>query len=315
MIDDLLVKYLLSEASASEQEQVNQWLNDDASNVAYFDQVKKIWENSVQLAATSTVDEKKAWERFRQRIGDKKVSTRTTFLWLKIAAAAILIGGTVVLGYWIFGNEKPMKELTVVTQQSVLKDTLSDGSVVTLNKRSSISYPSRFRGNTRTVLLKGEAFFNITPDKKKPFIIHVNDAQVKVVGTSFNIREENGKTEVIVETGIVQVTHNGKTIELRPNEKMEIAARDSIMKPTQVKDHLYNYYRTKEFVCDGTPLWKLVNVVNDAYDVHIVFGREELKNLPMNATFNNESLDQVLNIISLTFGIKVTKKGDSIMLE
>jgi len=196
-----------------------------------------------------------------------------------------------------------------------MSDTLSDGSVVTINKGSSISYNSKFKGNTRKVELKGEAFFTITPNKKKPFVISVNDVQVTVVGTSFNIKSVNGNTEVVVETGIVKVTKDGKTVELRPNEKIELHAKDAVMNKEQVSDKLYNYYRTKQFVCDDTPLWKLVEVVNEAYNSNIVIGDPAIRNLTITTTFDNESLEQVLNVIKETFNITVVKEGDTIILK
>ena len=90
-----------------------------------------------------------------------------------------------------------------------------------------LSYPASFKGKTRSIKLKGEAFFNVAPDKEKPFIIDVNDVQVKVVGTSFNVRSYNGITEVIVETGIVQVTKAGETTELRAGERTTLTQKDS----------------------------------------------------------------------------------------
>jgi len=196
------------------------------------------------------------------------------------------------------------------TGQNVLVDTLSDGSVITLNKRSTITYPSKFKGNTRTIALKGEAFFNVAPDKKKPFIISVNDVRVTVVGTSFNIKSENGSTEVVVETGIVRVTRSGKTVELNAGEKIVMDAKDSTTVKEAVSDKLYNYYRSKEFVCDETPLWKLVQVLNEAYDSKIIIGRKELNEKRITTTFYNESLEKILEIIHLTFDITVIKKED-----
>ena len=135
--------------------------------------------------------------------------------------------------------------------------------------------------------------------------------QVTVVGTSFNIKSENGNTEVVVETGIVRVTRSGKTVELVAGEKIVIHPGDSVAAKEAVTDKLYNYYRSKEFVCDDTPLWKLVQVINEAYDVNIVIGRKELNDLTLTTTFNNESLDQILEVIRLSFDdITITKKED-----
>ena len=290
---------------------MKQWLADDA-NLAYYNQLKKIWDDSRQLALTSTADENRAWQKFQQRIHPAPVH-RTGFGWMRIAASVIIIVGLGLLAYWVFNDRT--KEMTVVAQKTVLNDTLPDGSVVTVNKGSSISYPSKFKGETRQVSLKGEAFFNVTPNKKKPFIISVNDVQITVVGTSFNVKTINGNTEVVVETGIVKVTRAGKTVELKANEEVIVNAKDSALTKEKVSDQLYKYYRTKEFVCDDTPLWKLVEVINEAYNSHIVIGNPALKDMSITTTFNNESLEQVLNVISLTLNIKIIKEGDTIILQ
>jgi ferric-dicitrate binding protein FerR (iron transport regulator) len=317
--DDLLVKYLLAEATPEEAGMVEEWLAADATNKKQFEDFKTIWEESKKLAAVSTVDDDEAWQRFKNRVhneGNKGAAVRKMrpVAWLKIAALFILVAGAGLFGYQMFSENK-VEALAVVSKGSTLVDTLPDGSVVTLNKNSSLNYPSKFKGNTRTIALTGEAFFNVTPDKEKPFVINVNDVQVKVVGTSFNVRSENGVTEVIVETGVVKVTRNNKTVELRPAEKIKTGGVDSALVKERVEDKLYNYYRSKEFVCDDTPLWKLVEVLNEAYGTNILIENKELRGLKLNTTFNNESLDRILEIVSQTFGITITKEQDRIILK
>ena len=307
------MKHLLGEASPEEDEAVNEWMNEDAANKEYYNQLKRIWDNSKKLAAGSTLDVDKAWERFQKRVvvqnETRKNLNRSRFSWMRIAASIILIAGLGIAAYFMFNNKEP-KEMVAQTGQNVLVDTLPDGSVVTLNKRSTISYPSKFKGNTRAIALKGEAFFNVAPDKKKPFIISVNEVQVTVVGTSFNIKSDNRNTEIVVETGIVRVTRYGKTVELMAGEKIIMSPNESNAGKEKVRDKLYNYYRSKEFVCDDTPLWKLVQVVNEAYNAKIVIGRKELNDKTLTTTFNNESLEQVLEVIRLTFDITIIKKED-----
>jgi ferric-dicitrate binding protein FerR (iron transport regulator) len=308
---------MLHEATATEQQQVKQWLNNNTSNLDYYNELKKVWDIGQQLASLSTADENKAWGKFLGLIHPAKTkpfARLIRFGWIRIAASVIITLGLGLTAYWLF-SKPPVKEIIVQTRQTVLNDTLPDGSVVTVNKGSSISYPSVFKEKIRPVKLKGEAFFNVAPDKKKPFIISVNDVQITVVGTSFNVKSTNGNTEVIVESGIVRVAKAGRTIELKANEKLKVEAKDSVLAKQEVNDHLYNYYRTKEFVCDDTPLWKLVDVLNDVYNTHIVIGNAGLKDLKLNTTFNNESLDQVLNVISLTFNIKVIREENRIVLQ
>jgi transmembrane sensor len=317
--DDLLVKYLLGEASAQEKTAVENWLLADEANAKYFGQLQLIWTESEKLADKIQVDENAAWKRFRERTErpratNKPISTLHKMSWMRIAALLILIVGVSTVAYLILNKNAPVQMITASTSDKVLSDTLPDGSVVTLNKNSSLVYPDKFEKEERPVTLNGEAFFNVTPDKKKPFIIHVNDVTIRVVGTSFNVRSENGRTEVIVETGIVQVMRKGKIVELKPKEKTSIDQQDSALVKETEKEQLYNYYRTKEFVCDNTPLWKLVQVLNEAYHANIIIGRDELKTLPISTTFSNESLDQVLEVIRLTFGIAVQKTQDKIIL-
>lgn len=288
------------------------------ANQFYFEELKKTWLTVSQYSAKSSVDENKAWDRFRERISEVKKDTRTGAFfyrgWMKAAAILVLLVG----GWWIYTLSRQggtSQEMLVQTQQQVITDTLPDGSFVTLNKQSSISYNEKFKGNTRKIALKGEAFFYVTPDKSKPFVIEINDIKVMVLGTSFNVKDEEGNTEVVVETGLVRVTRNNQTVELKAGEKLLVEKSDSILQKEQVSDQLHNYYRTKEFVCDDTPLWKLVDVLNEAYNTNIEIGRPALRELRLNTTFVNESLDQVLNIISLTFNIKINRQEERIILE
>lgn len=335
--DELLVKYLLEEALPEERQQVIAWMGEKKENQQYFDQFKTIWEAAQALAISTDVDEERAWERLQHRINKGVYSERTgdtkdtkgtkdtketndsvsspfvKSVFPRIAASIILVAAIGLIGYLVF-NKNQVEQLALNSGNEVKTDTLSDGSVITLNKASSLSYPSKFKGDKRAVALKGEAFFNITPDKKKPFVISVDSIEVTVVGTSFNIKAEKEKTEIIVETGVVRVATSGQSVELSAGERIVFNAGGAMTKE-KITDKLYNYYRSREFVCDNTPLWKLVEVIRQAYQTDIVIGREELRNLPMNATFNNESLDQVLKVIALTFDIKVTKEENRIILE
>ena len=309
------MKHLLGEASPEEEKAVMEWMRESETHQEYYNQFKKIWDQSKALASTSNIDVTRAWEKFQNKISGKhepaKIIEHRRFSWLRIAASVILVAGLGITLFMLINKNNEPTEMVAQTGQNVLVDTLPDGSVITLNKKSTVTYPSKFKGNTRAIALKGEAFFNVAPDKKNPFIISVNDVQVTVVGTSFNIRSENGNTEVVVETGIVQVTRSGKTVELNAGEKILMAANDSSATKEKVSDKLYNYYRTKEFVCDETPLWKLVQVLNEAYDSKIIIGRKELNDKRITTIFYNESLDQILEVIRLSFDdITVIKKED-----
>lgn len=317
-MDELLAKYLLKEVTVAEAAEVERWIAKTEANKKQFDHFKLLWAESNKLAAGSAVDENLAWQRFKKKLdspGVKTVKMPQRVGWMRVAAAVIFILTAAVLLKTLFITNTG-SEVLVQTQKNILTDTLPDGSTVTLNKNSGIEYNSKFtKGGKRSVKLKGEAFFTVVPDKKKPFIITVNDIEVKVVGTSFNIKSINGKTIVIVKTGIVEVTKNNATIILMPNDQLATDLNSSELKKETASDKLYNYYQSKEFVCDGTPLWRLVEVLNEAYNAKIVIGRKELRSLPITTTFTNESLDNILQIIAGTFQLDVVKKDNQIILQ
>ncbi len=319
MNDDLLVKYLVGETNADENAAVEFWLKADEKNLNYYNGFKKIWEDSLLIAAKNkTIDEDAAWKRLQNRIQDKEVRVvtpkKSSVSWLRIAASILLISTLGWLGYSYFEN-KSNTLIQIYASNSTLNDTLPDDTTVTLNKNSSLSYVSKFKGKTRPVTLKGEAFFNVSPDKTKPFIITINDVTVQVVGTSFNVKNKNGKTTIDVETGIVKVSKNKDQVELRHGEKVVIVDKESELLKSRSKGRLYNYYRNKELVCDETPLQDLVEALNEIYDVNIIIKNPSLKEKQLTTVFKDQSLDQVLEVIQETFRIEIERKNNQIILE
>lgn len=315
-MDDLLISYLAGEATVTEQAQVRHWIEASEGNRRHFDQLRRIWEGSAVLAPVVPVDDDQAWQRFQQRVQPPaKVINykKSNGLW-RVAAGIILVIGSAIAGYTFFLRPAPQSHtLAIISDNLVKADTLPDGSVATLNKHTTLTYPEKFKGKTRPVKLQGEAFFKITPDKTKPFIIHVNDVEVKVLGTSFNVKAEGASTEIIVETGLVQVTRNGKVQLLKAGERITVGT-DSSAAISNSEDKLYNYYVSRTFICDNTPLWKLVDKLNEAYDVNISIPNQRLRKLPLNVTFNEESLDVILAIISQTLLVKVSKEDGQIII-
>lgn len=319
MNDDLLIKFLVGETTNEESVRVNQWIEASEANKKYFEQYLLIWEKSRELAAKSTMDEGNAWERF-SKFRDKKnqeakivlMPARKSISWTTVAAILVLVlaGGLV----YFFKYNGSSEIVAIHSNENVLTTTLPDGSIAILNKRSVVSYPKQFSGNTRTVTLQGEAFFTVTPDKTKPFIIHTGEVGIKVVGTSFNVRNTPDKTEVIVETGIVEVSKQHQSVELNPSEMATVFKDQATPVKKKNTDELYNYYRTREFVCNGTALWKLVEILNEAYSANIVID-DRLKDLQLNTTFRNEGLDEILKVISATFNIRIEKKNGQIFLQ
>jgi len=321
MTDELMINYLLEECNDAERAAVETWLHAREENRAYYTQFKAVWDQSKLLASSSTIDTDESWERLKGKMKRSKPMMHFNRK-LYYMAAAVLLAITMFSVYKLINNkhvvEAPIAELDQVieSRKETKIDTLSDKSIVTLNKHAVLNYPVAFMAKERRVKLKGEAFFSITPNKEKPFFIEAaNDVEIRVVGTSFNVKSFDAYTEVIVETGIVEVRKFNKVILLHPNERARIDREDSTIVVEKSQNKLYKYYRSKEFECDNTPLWKVVEVLNEAYGDSVVIGRNDLRGLTLTTRFDNESLESILDIISETFEIKVEKVGNKYILK
>ena len=317
MSDDLIIKYLLKEASLEEEIQVKDWISSSPENQKEFSRFSLIWSTSKKLENESSLDTEKAWDSFKTKVALKhKVeipvrSINRRFSWMKIAAVLFIFAGA-----WSFYSTFINGYETIQSQTLVRTEKLPDGSQVTLNRNTQLSYRKNFKGNIRSVKLEsGEAFFNVNPDKSKPFIIEADDVIVEVVGTSFNVKHIEKFTEVIVETGIVQVRRGDQMIELKAGDKISVNDENTIFRKEPNTDQLYNYYRSNLFIADNTPLWRVVEILNEAYAVNIVFENETHRNLKLTTTFKDESLDNILHVITETFKITAVKENDRIVLK
>lgn len=314
MNDELLIKFLLKETSEDENTIVNDWLLASPANAAQLAQFEKIWNASKQLAATSQVDEEQAWLKFKAKADALPVaqpivkSLKRNHLWLRIAAV-LVVAFSVWSLYTILG---PSAYIEVVSTDQVLNKTLPDGSALTINKNTQISYANNFKKHRSVRLKEGDVFFDVAHDKQHPFVIDIDDVDVEVVGTSFNIKHRKDNTEIVVETGIVKVKLNDQEIRLVKGEKLLISPATKQLQKEQSTDQLYNYYRTKLFIANNTPLQKLVEALNEAYGSNVVV--DDKVNVTFTGPLELGDLDQNLSVICDALKLKITRNQKEILL-
>ncbi|SMD00622.1 FecR family protein [Pedobacter nyackensis] len=316
MTDELLIKFLLNETDERESITVQNWLDAAPANKTYFLQFEKIWTSSKALSSQSQVNENEAWVRFKHKADSKSQAPitqklRPKYSWLKIAAMLVLVAA----GWSLYSILSPVSYIDFTAGNAVTTKVLPDGSALTLNKNAKISYANNFQNNRSIHLEKGEVFFNVVHDESRPFVIDVDQISILVVGTSFNIKHLKSQTEVIVETGIVKVSLGNDHINLQKGEKAIIKNyADKLIKEPST-DQLYNYYRSKEFNANNTPLWKMVELLNEAYDANIILNDPAISNLTLNTTLKTTaSLDDNLDIICKTLDLTIQRNENQILL-
>ena len=320
--EDLLIRYILGEASESEAAEITAWINASEANARRFEQTKFILKTSEQLAQVSPLTEEVAWDRFKEKRealkNEPPVRTIGVFNnWLRIAASILLVAGAAWAGYHFYNLKTQTPEfVAVATNDKVLTKTLPDGSIVYLNKKSSITYAADFKSR-RNVKLVGEAFFDVVHDSSTPFTVHTGNVTVRDVGTAFNVSSNTQRVEVIVEKGIVEVSRKSASIRLEKQEMVTVKPEDVQLHKEQVKDLLYNYYRTNEFVANHTPLYRLVDMLNEAYHANISIENKAVVNAPITGTFpGTGSAEDILKIVIMsTPVIHMEKTSDGIVLK
>ncbi|MBO9730889.1 MAG: FecR domain-containing protein [Chitinophaga sp.] len=316
--DELLAKYFSGEASPEEAIAVDDWVHASAENRALFEQALAVWEQTSighnwQLPDKSAMLTAIQQERIPAKgSAPAKVASLKTFRW-RIAAAVIVLIGVASL-YWLLRPTAPATlpgSLVLREAHSgVLQDTLPDRSVVTLNSGASISYASNFVGNTRQVLLKGSATFDVTTDPKKPFIVSVGDIAVKVLGTTFLVATDTAGVMVSVKSGAVGMYRGDSSIILKAGETgiyhnnthgFSVAGADSIS-------------MTRSFNFTNASLKEIATQLELAYGTRIVFNNKKLEGCSMSSTFDNKSLLFILEVISITLNVQYSIEKDTVYL-
>lgn len=210
-IERLITLQLSGEATPGETRELDAWLAKDPANASYLDKARRIFQLAEKHVSTgqktSPIDVDQEWARFTARhaprspwaVPQSPAKVRdlrpTTVAWMRIAAALLLIAAAGFVINFFIGRSAETRFETLAEATTV---NLPDGSIVTLNRNSSLSYARDFNSKLRRVVLQGEAFFEVTKDAHRPFVIATGEAMVKVVGTSFNVSAYDADPDVTV---------------------------------------------------------------------------------------------------------------------
>lgn len=220
--------------------------------------------------------------------------------------------------------------------------TLPDGSTVILNADSKLSYPDNFMGNIREVELEGEAFFEITENKKKPFIIHSKNMDIKVLGTVFNVRAYPSETlsEASLISGAIEVlliNRPNEKILLKPNEKISITHNPGVKQKGLASSKILNEnpplisinklkldeadnqlneiaWTQDKLIFKNENLQDIVQLLERWYGVSIVIENKKLKTEIFTGRFYSESINQVLKALQLTHTFNYSNNNGHIVI-
>lgn len=323
MQDELIIRHLTGEASAEEEKQLQLWRAQLPENGKYYDDLKKVFELSTnhltQTKHEMDVNVNQEWEKFVSTIEKKEapvrilVSENQTRPWLRIAATLLLIVASgFVINYFVFRNTDVKFQTSDITQSVILPD----GSTIILNKHSELSYASSFGETNRVVTLKGEAFFEIERDTQKPFVINIGNAEVEVLGTSFNVQGYNDRKEieVTVQTGLVKfsVPEVNKEVKLEAGQKGIYSKASKGLKSDANPDINFLAWNTRKLVFTENDLQTVIETLNRTYQVNITLPTNIPASCVVTVTFDHQSLESVLNVLKTTLNLEYRMNGNQV---
>jgi len=152
--------------------------------------------------------------------------------------------------------------------------------------------------------LNGEAWFNVTPNPAQPFIITAGPIQIKVIGTSFNVRTNNDAIEVAVKTGVVRMFNNIDSISVTAGQKgiYQISTRQFVIKEKFNSNEVA--YATKYFNFENATLKEIAGQLQKAYGIKIIITNKNIENCTLSSSFDNKSIEYIFDVLAMTLNIQ-----------
>lgn len=320
---DLIARVLSGEANKAEKSSLFDWIEADEANKKLFNDYRLAWEGVETYQVSKQVDIDKEWKLLNDKISDgakiisiNKQESKRSFSFLKIAAIGLLV---ILSGFAVYYFSGVMNKNEIVTAYETKEIKLPDGSGITLNANSKVIYPDEFKKEKREVLLQGEAYFEVEPDKLKPFVVDAGEALIEVLGTSFNVKAYQGadNIEVIVKSGKVALSKKGEDekLILTSGEKGVVSTSTGKPRKTTNTDINYDAYKTRALKFENVALKDFVRKISNVYHVSIVIESPEIENCPVDVSFVDQDIESVIRVFSELYPkISIAQKNDKVIL-
>lgn len=330
---ELSVKKITGNIDDRGLKKLNEWINESIENKREYERIKSIWANTIpeEIPNFPNVDEK--WMHLSEKLELYRVQSKgetfservirilnSVFVSpLKPIGALSLIALIVIVGLYLFNNVSTEYQLTEINvpNASTKSITLPDGSNVTINSGSKLKYYNPFKEESRFVELEGEAFFSVSKNET-PFIIQTSNAEIKVLGTEFNVWNRTTKTKVVVKNGKVELSSKfskSQKVTLTKNELSSVIENNPPLTPQKVDSEYLLGWLKSEFVFYKTPLSEIIEDLERHYDISILLEDETRRMQTLTGSFKNESPDSALKMICLALDLTYSKEGKDFIIK
>jgi len=315
----ILEKILSETASSEEKKQFGFWYEQSKENKEYFQKLKIIYSRMNNLFEKREFDKELAKLAIRTKAKSQINKSRKVNIrkWMAAASFLLIIG----LSFYILTqfNKYQSNKITYLTNDSVRDFLLEDGSHVWLNENSYMEVSGNFMKKQRKVTLKGEAFFEVKRMENCPFKVKTGKTLIKVLGTSFNIKEDTlaGNVSVVVSSGIVsfnKLYHRWERSYLKPSDHAQYFASNNKIIVKENKNLNYLSWKTNILHFYHAPIKEVCKDLSIHFHKNIKTHISD-PDLLLTGSFENESLDYILKVMEISLDIKATYSNHEYVLQ
>lgn len=309
MNQEILHRYIAGEATQEEKEDIARWLDADKKNMKEFLAQRKLYDISIWQQEPAPA------AKGDSPLANKRRTLRSIVIEFSKIAAIFIIAFSVLYSFFI--NKEDVDPVSMQTifvpagQRAEL--TLTDGTKVWLNAKTTFTFPNKFTANNRHVILDGEGYFDVTKNPDKPFIVNTAHYDIKVLGTEFNVTAYSVSSvfETSLLKGAVEVFSPAKNVKVSLQPHMRTYEENGILKKDTIKHK--NYFLWKEgLICFyDEPVDKMIEKLQLYYDVKIdVQNKSLLKNRYSGKFRTKDGVEHVLKVLQLNNKFSYEKDND-----
>jgi transmembrane sensor len=316
----LITRYLANQTSTEESERLADWIAESGEHEQTFEEIKSLWQASTKNITTVTGP----LNKLKSRIKEEEPTTAWSIAgrsakWYAIAASAILFSAFSSLAIYQYINSPSNKVYSLAAaagQKKLIK--LEDGTAVYLAPQSTLKYPEHF-GSSRTVELQGQAYFEVSKNTHRPFIVHTANLDVQVLGTHFNVNnyQNQGLTKVSLLEGKVKVSISDDGLDeylLGPGQELALNHTNHQVYRYTLDSMAVKGWMTNTLVFNNEKLADVARKIEQMYGVKLVFADQATAETGLYAKFRNEPLNVVLETIAASGNIIYHIEGNKVYL-
>lgn len=315
---ELYKKFLNHTISKREYEELMEWVADERNDNLLRNYMEKIW------AENELAEEARSLDVLKNQLESRSGSETSTIhkkriLRIGYAAAAVL--ALVVMsyaGYRYFRNDL---EVYQTAYGETLELELEDGSQVTLNANTMLTWNRQWKKEKkRKIYLEGEAFFDVTHTvDDMPFVVETSDLTVNVLGTTFNVRSRENKTDVVLESGKVKLDLNrswDRVLEMTPGDRVNYSAVADDLKKDKVKEEDEGLDWMKGVLrFEDVSVAEMFSKIEELYGKKLVTDDEELLSRRMFTGIPFEDWEVARQAIELALGVETEEENGKIRIK